>query len=103
MRKLADEAENRALAGETQSQLLFIFTVVTVIYVRATYSTTLGVGSNAVQTPIAFTSGFFAIPSSDFPQVDGGSGTSWRWWQIFLGSCKHDTSRLHALGANPLS
>ncbi|CAI4219265.1 unnamed protein product [Parascedosporium putredinis] len=32
-RKLADNAEQRALEGERQSQMIFIFTVVTVIYV----------------------------------------------------------------------
>ncbi|KAI1079005.1 hypothetical protein F5B20DRAFT_591008 [Whalleya microplaca] len=34
MRKLADAAEKRDLDGKTQSQLLFVFTFVTVIYLR---------------------------------------------------------------------
>ncbi|XXG97478.1 hypothetical protein Hte_003780 [Hypoxylon texense] len=68
-RKLADEAEKRALAGETQSRLLFVFTIITVIY-----------------TPLGFTSAFFAIPSSDFPRESDGDDISWRWWHIFLGS-----------------
>ncbi|OAP54920.1 hypothetical protein AYL99_10620 [Fonsecaea erecta] len=66
-RRLAKLADERARAGETQSQLLFIFTVVTVIF-----------------TPLSFTSGFFAIPSHDFPQINGGGGINWRWWQIFV-------------------
>ncbi|KAI1381286.1 hypothetical protein F4677DRAFT_121139 [Hypoxylon crocopeplum] len=70
-RKLADEADKRALADKTQSKLLFIFTFVTVIY-----------------TPLAFISALFAVPSSDFPRDSDGVGAGWRWWQIIAGSCK---------------
>ncbi|KAI2602644.1 hypothetical protein GGR54DRAFT_491359 [Hypoxylon sp. NC1633] len=68
-KKLADEAEKRALADKTQSKLLSVFTFVTVIY-----------------TPLAFISALFAIPSSDYPGGNNGNGATWRWWQILAGS-----------------
>ncbi|KAH9996182.1 hypothetical protein F4779DRAFT_623090 [Xylariaceae sp. FL0662B] len=80
MRKLADEAEKRAVADRTQSQLIFVFTLVTVVY-----------------TPIAFTSSFFAIPSSDFPRGNNGDGAAWRWWQIFVGSLVAEIATLSVI------
>ncbi|KAJ3569087.1 hypothetical protein NPX13_g6199 [Xylaria arbuscula] len=68
-RRLANEADNRAKSGEEQNQLLFVFTVITVVF-----------------TPLSFVTSFLAVPSQDFPQNDTGSGVSWRWWQVFAGS-----------------
>ncbi|KAI0384369.1 hypothetical protein F5Y04DRAFT_277740 [Hypomontagnella monticulosa] len=79
-RKLAAEAEKRQLESEEQSQLIFIFTVVTVIYV-----------------PIAFTASFFAIPSSDFPAGTNGQA-AWRWWQILVGSLVTEVATLLVAG-----
>ncbi|RYC55422.1 hypothetical protein CHU98_g10785 [Xylaria longipes] len=68
-RKLANEADNRARAGEEQNQLLFVFTMITVVF-----------------TPLSFVTSFLAVPSQDFPQNDAAGGVSWRWWQVFAGS-----------------
>ncbi|KAK6355051.1 hypothetical protein TWF696_004177 [Orbilia brochopaga] len=65
-RKLANEADNRAKDSETQNQLLFVFTIITVVF-----------------TPVSFASSFLAVPSRDFPQSDSGDAVSWSWWQIF--------------------
>ncbi|KAM0201883.1 hypothetical protein ACHAPI_001939 [Fusarium lateritium] len=62
---LAKDADQRAKDSNRQSQLLFIFTIITVIF-----------------TPISFTSTFMAVPTQEFPH-DGGD-VSWGWWQVFL-------------------
>jgi len=66
MKLLADKAEQRALEGEFQSSLLFIFTIVTIIF-----------------TPMSFIASLYAIPSAEFPQQDGN--TSWSITRISVG------------------
>ncbi|KAF4964065.1 hypothetical protein FSARC_7966 [Fusarium sarcochroum] len=64
-RSLANQADDRAKDSARQNQLLFIFTVVTVVF-----------------TPISFTSTFMAVPTQQFPH--DGEEVSWEWWQLFL-------------------
>ncbi|PQK17488.1 hypothetical protein BB8028_0007g06830 [Beauveria bassiana] len=68
-RRLADEAEKRALDGESQTKLLFIFTLVTVIF-----------------TPVSFVCAFLAVPTLEFPRNSSAGGIAWRWWQVLLGA-----------------
>ncbi|KAF4989611.1 hypothetical protein FGRMN_9018 [Fusarium graminum] len=65
-RALANDADARAKQGERQSQLLFIFTIVTVFF-----------------TPVSFASAFMAVPTREFPH-DGEGEVSWAWWQVFV-------------------
>ncbi|XEV04546.1 hypothetical protein FSHL1_009833 [Fusarium sambucinum] len=67
-RSLANEADQRAKDSAWQSKLLFIFTIVTVVF-----------------TPISFISTFMAVPTREFPHLDGEE-VSWRWWQVFAAS-----------------
>ncbi|CAH0030148.1 unnamed protein product [Clonostachys rhizophaga] len=67
-RSLASEAEQRAKDSAWQSKLLFIFTIITVIF-----------------TPISFTSTFLAVPTLEFPRANG-EDVAWRWWQVFVAS-----------------
>jgi hypothetical protein len=81
-RKLADEADARARAGEFQARVLFIFTVVTVIYVSFLYRWSRYCWRACLtqfQTPISFSAALFAIPSMGFPEGD------WTVWQISVG------------------
>lgn len=68
-RRLTNEADARARAGQTQNSLLFVFTIITVVF-----------------TPMSFVSTFLAVPSRDYPQNAAGSAVSWRWWHIFVGA-----------------
>lgn len=63
---IVKDTHTRALEGEWQSKLLFVFTIVTVIF-----------------TPISFVCGFLAVPIRDFPD-NGGNDVEWRWWQVFV-------------------
>ncbi|KAF5700315.1 woronin body major [Fusarium globosum] len=65
---LTRTADSRAREGERQSQLLLIFTIITVFF-----------------TPVSFTSAFMAIPTKDFPH-NGEGEVSWGWVQVFLAS-----------------
>ncbi|KAM5526302.1 ankyrin repeat protein [Fusarium oxysporum f. sp. phaseoli] len=65
---LANDADLRAKQGERQSQLLLIFTIITVFF-----------------TPVSFTSAFMAIPTKEFPH-NGEGEVSWGWVQVFLAS-----------------
>ncbi|CAH0056343.1 unnamed protein product [Clonostachys solani] len=67
-RSLASDAEQRAKDSAWQSKLLFIFTIITVIF-----------------TPISFTSTFLAVPTLEFPRANG-EDVAWRWWQVFIAS-----------------
>ncbi|KAF5228923.1 hypothetical protein FAUST_10722 [Fusarium austroamericanum] len=67
-RSLANEADQRAKDSAWQSKLLFIFTIVTVVF-----------------TPISFISSFMAVPTREFPHPDGDD-VAWRWWQVFVAS-----------------
>ncbi|KAK5044831.1 hypothetical protein LTR84_010369 [Exophiala bonariae] len=60
------DAERRDRENEKQSQLLFAFTVITVIF-----------------TPLNFVAAFMAIPTRQFPHQ--GDNVSWNWWQTFVG------------------
>ncbi|KAI2784400.1 hypothetical protein F4815DRAFT_441468 [Daldinia loculata] len=66
-RWLVNEEHKRQEAGERQNRLLFVFTIVTVVF-----------------TPVSFATSFLAIPSWDFPQNNSGDAIGWRWWQIFV-------------------
>ncbi|GAP84597.1 putative ankyrin repeat protein [Rosellinia necatrix] len=65
---LAWESEKRARQSEQQSALIFAFTVVTIWF-----------------TPLSFVTGFFAIPSKDFPLDSAQQAVDWKRWQIGLG------------------
>jgi hypothetical protein len=67
-------AEQRALESEFQSRVLFVFTIVTVIFVGILFPGRFRLTLS--QTPISFICSLYAIPSADFPKADGG-GTSW--------------------------
>ncbi|KAK5654203.1 hypothetical protein OQA88_7377 [Cercophora sp. LCS_1] len=67
--KQAGQADRRAEDSETQNQLLFVFTIVTVVF-----------------TPISFVSTFMAVPSRDFPQTEDGTDIGWTWWQVLAGT-----------------
>ncbi|KAF1986249.1 hypothetical protein K402DRAFT_421458 [Aulographum hederae CBS 113979] len=60
--KYAAEADNRDRESERQSQLLFIITVITVIF-----------------TPLNFIAALFAIPTAQYPH--DGDDVSWTLWQ----------------------
>ncbi|KAI1473225.1 uncharacterized protein F4812DRAFT_412023 [Daldinia caldariorum] len=64
---LANDGHKRQKAGERQNQLLFVFTMITVVF-----------------TPMSFVTSFLAIPSRDFPQNDAGDSIGWRWWQVLI-------------------
>ncbi|CAH0055544.1 unnamed protein product [Clonostachys solani] len=63
---LVAEADQRARESERAQTMLFVFTIVTVIF-----------------TPLSFVAAFFAIPSREFPQI--GEGISWSKAQIGWG------------------
>ncbi|UZP36908.1 hypothetical protein NXS19_004724 [Fusarium pseudograminearum] len=67
-RSPANEADQRAKDSAWQSKLLFIFTIVTVVF-----------------TPISFISSSMAVPTREFPHPNGDD-ISWRWWQVFVTS-----------------
>ncbi|TRX95862.1 hypothetical protein FHL15_003416 [Xylaria flabelliformis] len=67
-RKLAADTVERAKQSDKQSALLFAFTVVTIWF-----------------TPLSFVTGFFAIPSKDFPQDSTQEDVDWKKWQIGVG------------------
>ncbi|KAI1805357.1 hypothetical protein F4811DRAFT_552000 [Daldinia bambusicola] len=64
---LANDGHKRQKAGERQNRLLFVFTIITVVF-----------------TPMSFATSFLAIPSRDFPQNDTGDSIGWRWWQVLV-------------------
>ncbi|KAI8717113.1 hypothetical protein NCS52_00785900 [Fusarium sp. LHS14.1] len=66
-RSLTNEAEERARDSAWKSKLLFIFTIVTVVF-----------------TPISFISSFLAVLTQDFPHLNDGE-VAWAWWQVFVG------------------
>ncbi|VUC31603.1 unnamed protein product [Clonostachys rosea] len=66
IRKLADQADQRARESERAQTMLFVFTMVTIIF-----------------TPLSFVAAFFAIPSREFP-LDGDD-ISWSKAQIGWG------------------
>ncbi|KAI0543893.1 hypothetical protein F4679DRAFT_590016 [Xylaria curta] len=65
---LARKSDERAKQSDKQSALLFAFTVVTIWF-----------------TPLSFVTGFFAIPSKDFPQDSTQEDVDWKQWQIGVG------------------
>ncbi|KAJ2997449.1 hypothetical protein NUW58_g648 [Xylaria curta] len=65
---LARESDERAKQSAKQSALIFAFTVVTIWF-----------------TPLSFVTGFFAIPSGDFPQDSNQQDVDWKKWQIGVG------------------
>ncbi|KAI0186800.1 hypothetical protein EV127DRAFT_500328 [Xylaria flabelliformis] len=67
-KKLAADTVERAKQSDKQSALLFAFTVVTIWF-----------------TPLSFVTGFFAIPSKDFPQDSAQEDVDWKKWQIGVG------------------
>ncbi|KAI0864361.1 hypothetical protein F4860DRAFT_466037 [Xylaria cubensis] len=67
-KKLAADTVERAKQSDKQSALLFAFTVVTIWF-----------------TPLSFVTGFFAIPSKDFPQDSTQEDVDWKKWQIGVG------------------
>ncbi|MCJ1425139.1 hypothetical protein MMC29_003027 [Sticta canariensis] len=62
----ARDADKRDRENEKQSQLLFAFTVITIVF-----------------TPLNFVAAFLAIPTKDYPHQ--GDNVNWRWWQSFVG------------------
>ncbi|RSL57767.1 hypothetical protein CEP54_008159 [Fusarium duplospermum] len=79
-RRLADQAERRALDGEGQTKLLFIFTVVTVVF-----------------TPVSFVCAFLAVPARGFPRDDDDGDVAWGWWQVFVGALVTEVATLVAV------
>ncbi|KAI1736992.1 hypothetical protein F4680DRAFT_429851 [Xylaria scruposa] len=65
---LARKSDERAKQSDKQSALIFAFTVVTIWF-----------------TPLSFVTGFFAIPSKDFPQDSTQEDVDWKQWQIGVG------------------
>jgi hypothetical protein len=78
-------AEQRALESEFQSRVLFVFTIVTVIFVGILFPGRFRLTLS--QTPISFICSLYAIPSQEFPQR--GGSTSWSISRIgtAMGSC----------------
>ncbi|KAI1363844.1 hypothetical protein F5Y08DRAFT_354130 [Xylaria arbuscula] len=65
---LAKEGDKRAKQADKQSALISAFTVVTIWF-----------------TPLSFVTGFFAIPSKDFPLDSTQQDVNWSTWQIGVG------------------
>ncbi|KAF2667926.1 hypothetical protein BT63DRAFT_426779 [Microthyrium microscopicum] len=59
---LGVKADERNLENERQSAYLFVFTIITIIF-----------------APLNFVAAFFAIPSTDFPQMGSGSDQKVNW------------------------
>jgi hypothetical protein len=82
---LAKAAEDRAQAGETQNQLLWVFTIVTVFFVHFSQHTVYPNSfADKMQTPLSFISGLFAIPSQQYPY---NGSVDWKLWHIAVGMC----------------
>ncbi|KAK0616732.1 hypothetical protein B0T14DRAFT_523713 [Immersiella caudata] len=81
-RRLADQADGRARDAETQNQLLFVFTLITIVF-----------------TPISFVSTFMAVPSRDFPKAEEGGDIGWSSGQLILGILVTELTTFLAIGA----
>ncbi|KAF2501655.1 hypothetical protein BU16DRAFT_522579 [Lophium mytilinum] len=60
----AADADKRDRENEKQSQLLFVFTAITVVF-----------------TPLNFIAALFAVPTDKYPHPGKGDAVSWKLWQ----------------------